>query len=44
LQEEGKMAIKINLNIEGEGEMFIVDSWHKLKKGDIIAVGKNELH
>lgn len=30
--------------IEGEGEMFIVDSWHKVKKGDIIVIGKNELH
>lgn len=30
--------------IEGEGEMYINDSWQPVKKGDIIVIGSKELH
>lgn len=30
--------------IEGEGEMYMADSWQKVKKGDIIAIANKELH
>lgn len=30
--------------IEGEGELYIADTWQSVKKGDIVVIGKNELH
>lgn len=30
--------------LQGEGEMFLNNEWIKIKAGDIIVVGANELH
>lgn len=32
------------LILEGEGEMFLNNEWIRVKAGDIIVVGANELH